>query len=240
LVEHGLGFQAAELLKMDTHLLLAKLKGSLGTLAYEVASTLRLLECVDDEVRMANARMVAVGAGRQEIELASSIPGVEFTLAFTMLSVIGDVRRFESADALANSSGLTPTLWSSGPGKPKHGRLTKRGSKLLRWAAVEAAKNAVKSPGRFKNRYQKMRRKGKPYGVAIAACARQLLEVMWHVLSKKETYRELPQASQARKQRRRAITLQKAGKALKTAPDARRCILNGLGTLRELLNISAA
>ncbi len=184
LTEHGLGHQAAELLKMDAHLLLARLKGALPELAYDVlASTLRIMATVEYELRVATARIVALAGNRKAVALADSLPGVDDLLGVIMTNAVGDVARFPTPGSLANYAGVTPSLRSSGPGKPKHGRITKRGSRLLRWAAVEAAKNARRDGGRFERRYQKLRRKGKTHAQAIVAVARELLEVLWHLLT---------------------------------------------------------
>lgn len=241
LTEHGLGYQAADLLKMDAHLLLARLRGALPELAYDVlASTLRIMETVEYELRLATARIVALAGDRKSVELAASLPGVDDLLGFIMTNAVGDVARFPTAGSLANYAGVTPSLRSSGPGKPKHGRVTKRGSRLLRWAAVEAAKNACRTEGHFRDRYQRLRRKGKCHAQAVVAIAREMLEVLWHVLTKQEQYRDVPVHFSERKQRRRNKRQKDARRTLERRPDSRQCILNGLEIVQRALATAAA
>jgi transposase len=66
-----------------------------------------------------------------------TIPGVGSTLGAVFLAEIGDVHRFARAEQLASWAGLTPRHHESD--KTVHrGRITKQGSKLVRWAAIEA------------------------------------------------------------------------------------------------------
>lgn len=232
LAEHGLAYQAEALLKMDINLLMARLRGALPDLAYEVlASTLRLLGAVEAELRLATARIVERGSNREAVELARSIAGVDDLLGTIMTNAIGAVSRFATPGSLSNYAGITPSLNSSGPGKPKHGHITRRGSQLLRWAAVEAAKNARRVTGRFQTRYQKLRRKGKSHAQATVAVARELLETLWYVLTKKERYRDVPAATQARKEQRRKKKFADAQRIGDRRPDPRQSILNGLAAI---------
>ena len=54
------------------------------------------------------------------------------------LSEIDDVGRFPDAKHLVSYAGLTPSVRSSG-GKTHYGRITKQGSRWLRWILVEAS-----------------------------------------------------------------------------------------------------
>jgi len=67
-----------------------------------------------------------------------TIPGVGYYVALLIKAEIGDVHRFKSGDHLASYAGLVPSTRSSG-GVTRHGRITREGSKWLRWALVEAA-----------------------------------------------------------------------------------------------------
>lgn len=211
LTESGLGYRAEELIKKETPLLLNAVASHLPESALEsLASMLKQLDVARNELKEMTARLVSRNARREEVAILVTVPGLDTLLATHCLAAIGTIDRFKSAPALGNYSGLTPTLNSSGPGKPKHGGITKRGSALLRWAVIEAANNAIKTPGRFKDMYQRLRRKGKNPHVAIVTVARELLEVIWHLLTKKEPYRDLPAASKQRKERRREQKLKLA------------------------------
>jgi transposase len=67
-----------------------------------------------------------------------AIPGVGPVLAAVFVAEIGDVTRFASAAKLCAWAGLTPKHHESDT-TIKRGPITKQGSRLIRWAAVEAA-----------------------------------------------------------------------------------------------------
>ena len=66
-----------------------------------------------------------------------ALDGVGRTIAAIFVTEIGDVTRFRSAEALCSWAGLTPRHRESDT-KVTRGRITKQGSKLVRWAALEA------------------------------------------------------------------------------------------------------
>jgi transposase len=66
-----------------------------------------------------------------------AIYGVGEVLAGIFVAEIGDVTRFPTAKSLCSWAGLTP-LHRESDTKVHRGRISKQGSKLVRWAAVEA------------------------------------------------------------------------------------------------------
>ena len=60
-----------------------------------------------------------------------------------ILAEIGDIARFSDRKALANYAGLVPRVRESA-GKRHYGGLTYQGSKLLRWAMIQAAHGATR------------------------------------------------------------------------------------------------
>jgi len=241
LTEAGFGPQADEMLRKDAHLLQARLTGQMTPLALELlASHLRLKGQVELELEQAKAHVVARAQSRKQCDLAATIPGVDHFLGLAMTSALGEIGRFESAASVRNYAGLSPTLRSSGKGKHRHGRITKRGSVTLRWAAIEAAQNAVRTPGRFKNKYARLRRKGKARHVAIVAIAGDLLETLWHMMTKSEIYLDTTPAHREHKVRRRRAQQVAATDVLATKVKARDSIEEGLETVREALATMAA
>ena len=123
--------------------------------------------------------------GKQAIQLMQ-LPGIGVVVAMTVLSAIGDISRFESANKLVGYSGLGAGVHDSG--KEHHEkRITKSGRKELRWAMVEAAWRAVRMSPYWKEQYEKYLRRMRRPNQAIVVVARKLLVVVWHVLSKEET-----------------------------------------------------
>src|SRR4051794_22689460 len=103
-----------------------------------VDSLLRLIGALDFEIDT-YARLVA---GRLRTDpgynAIQTIPGVGPLLGAVFVAEIGDVTRFARPQQLASWAGLTPTHRESDTSVHR-GRITKQGSRLVRWAAVEAS-----------------------------------------------------------------------------------------------------
>ena len=63
--------------------------------------------------------------------------GVSYVSALTIMGEIGEISRFASAK-LMGYAGLVPATYSSGD-NIRHGRITKTGSKWLRYIMIEVA-----------------------------------------------------------------------------------------------------
>jgi transposase len=122
--------------------------------------------------------------GREALRLMQ-LPGIGVVVAMTVLSAIGDIHRFESADKLVGYSGLGAGVHDSGQEHIEK-RITKSGRKELRWAMVEAAWRAVRMSPYWKEQYEKYLHRMRRPNQAIVVVARKLLVAVWHVLSNEE------------------------------------------------------
>ncbi|MGA9388619.1 MAG: IS110 family transposase [Candidatus Bathyarchaeia archaeon] len=139
----------------------------------------RQVEAVDREI--------TVRASRDEhVKLLLSMSGVDVFTALLIRSEIGDISRFSSYKKLVSWAGLAPSLHQSGSVE-YHGRITKQGSRVLRWIMVEAARVAVNHDDRLGSFYErvKLRRGGQK---AIVAVACKMLKIIWTMLTKDEPY----------------------------------------------------
>jgi transposase len=137
---------------------------------------------------------------REDVHLLMSITGVDFFTAMLFLCEVGDISRFPSAAHLSSWIGLVPRVHQSGD-TLYHGRITKQGNNLVRWALVQAAHVAVRwdpQAAAFYNRIAA--RKGKKK--AIVAVARKLAVIMYHMLKKEERYYYLNPTTYVRKLKR--------------------------------------
>ena len=116
-----------------------------------------------------------------------TIPGVGPVTVDVVVSELGDVRRFRSAKRVAAYAGLAPGQRASA-GRSQELGISKDGSRLLRWALVEAAWRVVRTTRRWQTIYEDLRqRRGKKK--AIVAIARRLLGVMVALLRSGQSYR---------------------------------------------------
>jgi transposase len=108
-----------------------------------------------------------------------AIDGVGPVIAAIFVAEIGDVSRFTSAQALCSWAGLTPKHRESDV-KVRRGRITKQGSKLVRWAAIEAVAHVRGGP-KLKADYARIEaRRGNK--IARVAAARRLLTLAYYGL----------------------------------------------------------
>ena len=114
------------------------------------------------------------------------LSGFGVIITMTVLSAIGDISRFESANKLVGYSGLGAGVHDSGKEHIEK-RITKSGRKELRWALVEAAWRAIRISPYWKEQYEKYLRRMRKPNQAIVVIARKLLVAVWHVLTKEET-----------------------------------------------------
>ena len=160
----------------------------------------RLAEC-DQDVRseMGKSPLQSV------IDDYMSLRGVNFIVAASLVTELGDVRRFQKAGSLMSYLGLTSTESSSG-GKRKTGGITKTGSALLRRLLTESAWN-YRYPARdtrymqqksakasefakerawaaqkhLHDKYENLKDNKKHHNVITTAVARELVGYIWDI-----------------------------------------------------------
>lgn len=154
-----------------------------------------------DEVEQAIARVNArvaeeVGSEQQDpfveeaIAKLDEMTGIGQRIAEVIVAEIGiDMGRFPSEKHLSKWAGLAPGNNASG-GRRRSGRTTK-GNQALRTALVQAAWVAVrKKESYFGVLYQRWKgRLGSKR--AIIAVAHRMLEIIYHMLARRESYREI-------------------------------------------------
>ncbi|MBD0376437.1 MAG: IS110 family transposase [Flavisolibacter sp.] len=104
--------------------------------------------------------------------LLRTVPGIGPLTAIALLSEVGDLRRFPSANHLCSYVGLVPSIYSSSDTVISRG-LTPRSKNLLRSYLVEAAWQAVRTNMELQGYY--LSHKGKPANKRIVKVARKLL-----------------------------------------------------------------
>ncbi|MDQ3990518.1 MAG: IS110 family transposase [Actinomycetota bacterium] len=144
-----------------------------------IGSATRVLECLDFEVEVFTNLITGrlrEHAGYTAIQV---IPGVGQVLGAVFVAEIGDVARFPGPAQLSSWAGLTPKHHESDT-KVHRGRITKQGSRLVRWAAVEGVQRVSKHTrlGRLRDRIGA--RRGRNIGVVAAA--RELLTLVYYGL----------------------------------------------------------
>jgi len=147
--------------------------------AARIASLRRLLADLDFEIDLFTG-MVRGRLVRDPGYVAlQQIPGIGPVLAAVFLAEVGDVSRFATAPQLACWAGLTPKHHESDT-HVRRGRITKQGSRLVRWAAVESVHRIGPHTRVGVLRDRVAARRGANIG-AVAA-ARQQVEYVFYAL----------------------------------------------------------
>jgi transposase len=145
-----------------------------------VNALLRLIDAFDFEVATVSTRLQADLAREPGYQALLSLPGVGPVLAGIFYAEIGDVHRFPTAAHLNAWAGLTPRHRESDT-TVHRGSITKMGSKLVRWAAVEAVQKTPADAGwLIAGRYRLAERRGR--NIATVATARKLLTLVYYAL----------------------------------------------------------
>ena len=147
--------------------------------AARIASLRRVMDLLDFEIDVAAGLVRGRLATDPGYAAVQTLPGIGPTLGAVFVAEIGDVHRFRSADKLACWAGLTPKHHESDT-HVHRGRITKQGSRLVRWAAVESVQRLPKTTylGQVRNRIGE--RRGRNIGVVAAA--RRQLEFVFYAL----------------------------------------------------------
>jgi len=144
-----------------------------------VESLRDVIEICDREIAMLEKETAPFFAGDLGYHAVQAIPGVGPVLAAVFVAEIGDISRFTSARHLCSWAGLTPTHKESDV-TVRRGHITKQGSRLVRWAAVEAV-SRQRGATPIRAHHQRVgERRGKQIG--RVAAARKLLILVYYGL----------------------------------------------------------
>jgi transposase len=127
--------------------------------------------------------------------LLDTIPGVAELLALTIAVEVGEIDRFSQPEQLVSYGRLAPRVRQSGQAQPRSGPLNKSGSRLLGWAAAEAAQQAWRETNPWHDLYLDVARRSRHTNAAKAAVARKILIAAWHMLSRNEPFNPAPRST---------------------------------------------
>jgi len=165
---------------------------------------LRQLDRVEQELAALTAQIALHAHQTPAVKLLMTLPGVDFTVAETILAALGDLSRFATPDKAASYLGLVPSTRQSGD-HCYHGPITKQGARHARWLLVQAAQHAALHPGPIGAFFRRIAKK-KNRNVAVVAAAHKLVLLAWHMLKNNEPYRYAqPKTLQAKLSRLRIL-----------------------------------
>jgi transposase len=144
-------------------------------------------------------------AGRKEVELLQSIPGIDYVLGLTIVAEVGDVRRFPNRKKFAAYCGVVPRNRDSGGRVATHAPV-RHGNSRLKWALDIATQSHVLRirRGRLFQLFETLKaRVGVPK--ALTAIAHRLAFVIYGIWKSGAPYAEGNPASFERKREKLAM-----------------------------------
>ena len=147
--------------------------------ATRVESLRDLIGLYDREVTMLEGQIHQQLRHHRGYQAIQALDGVGRTIAAVLVAEIGDVDRFRSAEALCSWAGLTPKHRESDT-TVRRGRITKQGSRLVRWAVIEAVSRYHGGPALAPGFRRLAERRGT--NKARVAVARKVLTLVYYGL----------------------------------------------------------
>ena len=144
-----------------------------------VGSLRDLIELYNREVAMLEREIGRHLRGHRGYRAVQAVKGIGPTIAAILVAEIGDVARFGSPEALCSWAGLTPRHRESDT-TVHRGRITKQGSRLVRWAVIEAVARFHGGPTLAGDYHRIAQRRGA--NKARVAVARKVLTLVYYGL----------------------------------------------------------
>ena len=152
-----------------------------SSLSIQITHTIEQIELLDSQLFHTELEMANLVTCLHSVIM--TIPGIGFINGGMILGEIGDIHHFSEPKKLLAFAGLDPSVHQSGNFQAQRTRMSKRGSRVLRYALINAAHNVVKNNATFKAYYDAKRAEGRTHYNALGHCAGKLVIVIWKMLT---------------------------------------------------------
>lgn len=150
-------------------------------LSLQVTQSVEQIELLDKQIKDVESQMTEIMLGPDSVIM--TIPGIGYVNGGMILGEIGDIHRFSKPCQLLAFAGLDPTVYQSGSFNASHTRMSKRGSRVLRYALINAAHNVVKNNTTFKAYYDAKIAEGRTHYNTLGHCAGKLVRIIFKMLT---------------------------------------------------------
>ena len=148
-----------------------------------LASLLRQLKCVEDEVAMLNKQIEVLSATPRytnEVRALLVLGGVGLLTAMVFLTEVGDLNRFKNRRKFGSFLGIVPSAYDSGE-RIRKGHITHQGPDRVRFVLCQAAWNRIRVDKVERKIYDGIATKNpNRKKIALVAIMRRLAIRMWH------------------------------------------------------------
>lgn len=155
---------------------------------FEIEIIVEQIKNLSDNIKKLEEKIGQEGEGLKGQKNLQSIVGISKLSSTILLAKIGDIGDFESEKKLASYVGIVPSVHNTSD-VIRHGRITKRGDKILRTTLVQVALVAIRYNFYLRNFYLRLKQK-KGSGKAIIATARKMLGIIYQTLKNDWVFRD--------------------------------------------------
>ncbi len=158
---------------------------SVGTgnkiISIQITQSIEQIELYDSQLKDIHTEIEKIMISLDSVIM--TIPGIGFLNGAMILGEMGDVKRFSDPSKLLAFAGLDSTVYQSGNFKASKTRMSKRGSRILRFALINAAHNVVLNNKTFKKYYDMKIAQGRSHFNALGHCAGKLVRIIHKMLT---------------------------------------------------------
>lgn len=176
--------------KQDAESLKSLAKSSVGVkntyISIQITQTIAQIELIESQL---NELETVIETAMDELDsVIMTVPGIGKLNGAMILGEIGDIKRFSDSSKLLAYAGLDPVINQSGKFNAKRTRMSKRGSKILRYALINAAWNVSLNNDTFKRYYDSKVAQGNSHYSALGHTAHKLVRVIFKLLNDNITF----------------------------------------------------
>ena len=150
-------------------------------ISIQITQTIAQIELIESQI--SELEQIICKAMDELDSVIMTVPGIGKLNGAMILGEIGDIHRFSQPSKLLAYAGLDPVVNQSGKFNAKRTRMSKRGSKVLRYALINAAWNVSLNNDTFKRYYDSKIAQGHSHYDALGHTAHKLVRVLFKLLT---------------------------------------------------------
>lgn len=152
-----------------------------STLSLQIFQSIQQIEMYTEQLAEVESSILEIMDKMDSV--IKTIPGIGSLNGAMIIGEIGDISRFEKPCQLLAYAGLDPSVYQSGNFTAARTRMSKRGSKLLRYALINAAWQTTLVNQTFKNYYDLKVAQGRRHYNALGHVAHKLVRVIHKMMT---------------------------------------------------------
>jgi len=146
----------------------------------------RHIEYLNLEIRHIERDIARQASKNKYVPVLMSMTGIDYFVAMTLATEIGDIKRFATPAKLVSWSGMCPTIHQSG-NMLYHGKMKKDSNRKVNWVMVQSANVAARYDDRMRSFYLRVRKRH-GHTIAVTHVANKMLTIIWHMMSTDTLY----------------------------------------------------